>query len=146
MRRSLCLLAAMSVFAGVSRAAEKSWRPAEKWRGFNLLGMFQQSWGTPGFHEREFKAIHELGFNFVRLPMDYRLWIKNGDWDEIDEERVKLIDQAVAWGKQYNIHVQLCFHRAPGYTVAKPAEERDLFTDPEAQRVCCKHWAFFAKR
>ena len=146
MRRSLCLLAAMSVFAGVSRAAEKSWRPAEKWRGFNLLGMFQKSWGTPGFHEREFKAIHELGFNFVRLPMDYRLWIKNGDWDEIDEERVKLIDQAVAWGKQYNIHVQLCFHRAPGYTVAKPAEERDLFTDPEAQRVCCKHWAFFAKR
>jgi hypothetical protein len=56
------------------------------------------------------------------------------------------VDQAVAWGKQHGLHVQLCFHRAPGYTVAKPPEPRDLFTDAEALRVCGKHWAFFARR
>ena len=37
-------------------------------------------------------------------------------------------------------------HRCPGYTVARPREEHDLFTDPEAQRVCAQHWAYFAKR
>ncbi|MBO7654549.1 MAG: cellulase family glycosylhydrolase [Kiritimatiellae bacterium] len=142
--RILCVMTLLA--AGVAGAAEKSWRPPEKWRGFNLLGLFSKEWRNAGYQEREFKAIHDLGFNFVRLPMDYRIWIKGDDWDQIDEEKIKLVDQAVAWGKQYGIHVQLCFHRAPGYTVAKPSEARDLFTDPEAQRVCCKHWAFFAKR
>lgn len=134
------LFAAAGVWAG------QPWRPAERWRGFNLLGMFYDHGQAPGFEERDFREIHELGFNFVRLPMDYRFWIKDKAWDVIDEERVKPIDQAIAWGKRYRVHTQLCFHRAPGYTVAKPAEARDLFTDPEAQRVCALHWAFFARR
>ncbi len=142
--RVLIILAATMVWS-LSAIAEE-WRPAERWRGFNLLGMFMD-WGQqPGFDEFDFQVMREWGFNFARLPMDYRFWIKNKNWDEIDEDRIKLIDQAVAWGEKYHIHVQLCFHRAPGYTVAKPPEQKDLFTDSEAQRVCCKHWAFFAKR
>ena len=90
--------------------------------------------------------ISNLGFNFVRLPMDYRIWIKNQDWNQIDEAAFPEIDRAVEWGAKYGIHVCLNFHRAPGYTVAKPKETRDLWTDPEAQQVCARHWAFFAKR
>ena len=44
------------------------------------------------------------------------------------------------------MHVSFNFHRAPGFTVAKPAEARSLWTDAEAQRVCALHWAAFAKR
>jgi aryl-phospho-beta-D-glucosidase BglC (GH1 family) len=121
-------------------------RPTVRWRGFNLLGMFMKG-ATPGhFEEEDFQMIRDLGFNFVRLPLDYRFWMKDGDWEQIDEEKIKPIDQAVAWGKQYGIHVHLSFHRAPGYTVARPPEERNLFKDEEALRVCAKHWAYFAKR
>ena len=124
--RVLIILAATMVWS-LSAIAEE-WRPAERWRGFNLLGMFMD-WGQqPGFDEFDFQVMREWGFNFARLPMDYRFWIKNKNWDEIDEDRIKLIDQAVAWGEKYHIHVQLCFHRAPGYTVAKPPEQKDLFT------------------
>ena len=99
-------------------------RPTVRWRGFNLLGMFMKG-ATPGqFEEEDFQMIRDLGFNFVRLPLDYRFWMKDGDWEQIDEEKIKAIDQAVAWGKQYGIHVHLAFHRAPGYTVAKPPEKR----------------------
>jgi len=121
-------------------------RPSVRWRGFNLLGMFINHGQTPHFEEEDFKLISELGFNFVRLPMDYRFWIKDKDWTVIDDERLVPVDQAVAYGKKYGLHVQLCFHRAPGYTVAKPPEPRDLFTDPEALRVCSMHWAHFARR
>ena len=38
------------------------------------------------------------------------------------------------------------FHRAPGYTVANPKEKTDLWTDPETQKICAMHWAFFARR
>ena len=90
--------------------------------------------------------ISKLGFNFVRLPMDYRFWIKDGDWEQFDEATLQEIDQAVAWGGKYGIHVAINFHRAPGYTVASPPEKTSLWTDPETQRVCAKHWAMFARR
>ena len=44
------------------------------------------------------------------------------------------------------MHISHNFHRAPGFTVAQPAEARSLWTDEKAQRVCALHWAAFAKR
>lgn len=125
-----------------------------RWTGFNLLGMFRKPADvsnvdprSPGcFAEDDFRWIHEWGFNFARLPLDYRFWIKDGDWSAIDESKVKSIDEAIDFGAKWNVHVQLCFHRAPGYCVNKPEEPKNLFRDEEAYRVCARHWAFFARR
>jgi hypothetical protein len=119
-------------------------RQLPRWRGFNLLEKFNRDHQQP-YHEEDFRLISRLGFNFVRLPLDYRCWI-SGDWERIDDSALADIDQAIAWGQQYHVHVCLNFHRAPGYTVAEPPEKADLWTDTEAQRVCAKHWALFARR
>jgi aryl-phospho-beta-D-glucosidase BglC (GH1 family) len=147
------MLGLVSTGMGAETAAEPS-APLPKasadqlplWRGFNLLEKFNRTRNTEGFRESDFRIIHELGFNFVRLPMDYRTWIVDGDWTRFDEQSLREIDQAVAWGGQYGIHVSINFHRAPGYTVARPGEAKSLWTDPEAQRVCAMHWAMFARR
>jgi hypothetical protein len=117
-----------------------------RWRGFNLLEKFWQPSGNKPFLEEDFRLISRLGFNFVRLPMDYRLWIKDNDWGKFNEDVLREIDRAVEYGRRHHVHVCLNFHRAPGYTVAKPAEARSLWTDPEARRVCALHWATFARR
>ena len=123
-------------------------RPSVRWRGFNLLEMFIKGKNAMPreFRESDFRMMHEWGFNFARLPMDYRFWIVDGDWEKIDESSVEYIDRAIALGRKWGVHVQVCMHRCPGYTVARPREDHDLFTDPEAQRVCALHWAYFAKR
>ena len=142
-------LLAGDVFAQPATAADlPDASPAHlpRWRGFNLLEKFHVEWNNHPFVEADFQIIHELGFNFVRLPMDYRIWIKDGDWNAFDEEQLRQIDQAVQWGKQYSIHVCINFHRAPGYTVASPPEATSLWTDAETQQVCAKHWAAFARR
>jgi endoglucanase len=90
------------------------------------------------FEERDFEWLAELGFNFVRLPMDYRMWTEEGDWTRFR--------RAVDLGTRHGVHVCLNFHRAPGYTVAKPAEEKSLWSDNEALRVCGLHWGRFAER
>ncbi len=136
--------------AGMAMAAERalpdaSWDRLPRWRGFNLLEKFNVGKNEP-FREEDFRLIAELGFNFVRLPMDYRCWIVDGDWRRLREDTLKEIDQAIAYGRRYGIHVCLNFHRAPGYTVASPAEKKSLWTDPEAQEVCAMHWGAFAKR
>jgi len=117
-----------------------------RWRGFNLLEKFSKDWSNKPFVEEDFKLISELGFTFVRLPLDYRIWTRNGDWTTFDENVFRDIDRAVEWGHKYRVHVCINLHRAPGYCVNPPKERLDLWTNPEAQRVCAIHWAFFAKR
>ncbi len=148
MRRVLSILTLILFLTTPVVAAElpaASWDKLPRWRGFNLLEKFMVHNNQP-FVEKDFEMIRDLGFNFVRLPMDYRCWIVDGDWEKFDEKTLAEIDQAVAWGQQYDIHVNLNFHRAPGYTVAYPQEKTSLWTDVETQRVCAKHWAMFAKR
>ena len=147
----LFTVCAAATVAAEQSPAQHQWLPATpeklpRWRGFNLLEKFYRSGERKPFLEEDFRLISKLGFNFVRLPMDYRLWIKNDNWEEFDEATLLEIDQAVAWGAKYGIHVLINFHRAPGYTVARPPEKTSLWTDPTTQSVCAKHWAMFARR
>ncbi len=140
-------LASKSADAVESKLPEATWQKLPRWRGFNLQGLFmKEDWCEGQFTETDFQYISEWGFNFVRLPMDYRFWIKDGDWRVFDEETLAKIDKAVEWGKKYDLHVMINFHRAPGYTIASPREPRNLWTDKEAQEVCALHWRTFAKR
>lgn len=121
-------------------------RKLPRWRGFNLLNKFNQEWSNRSFEEQDFEWIAELGFNFVRLPMDYRVWTNPDNPYRLREEELREIDRAVRFGEKYKLHVQLNFHRAPGYTVASPPEPLNLWKDEEAQKICMHHWAQFAKR
>jgi aryl-phospho-beta-D-glucosidase BglC (GH1 family) len=118
------------------------------WRGFNLLEKFtQRKEGNPPFLEDDFRMIADFGFNFVRLPMSYLCWTDRNDWTRLSrEEELKHIDQAVEFGRRHKIHVNLNFHRAPGYCVNPPKEPRDLWTDDTALEVCSQHWAAFSRR
>ena len=76
---------------GADKAKTADWTPPERWRGFNLLGMFRcPTFGLASdprvdghFVEWEFKALHEWGFNFARLPLDYRILMKEDSWTSI---------------------------------------------------------------
>jgi endoglucanase len=138
-------VAASGSAAEESRLPEPSPRKLPRWRGFNLLEMFFVGGDRP-FREQDFAWIAELGFNFVRLPLDYRCWADRNDWKKLREDVLKRLDQAVELGRKHQVHVQMNFHRAPGYTVAQPPEARSVWTDAEAQDVCALHWNHFARR
>lgn len=144
--RTLFFFLIVCIVADLSTA--DVYKPEKRWRGFNLMGMFiKGSRMSPGhFPEEDFRQIHELGFNFVRLPLDYRFWIKDGNWELINEDALKPVDDAIKLAQKYNIHVMINFHRAPGCTVAKPPEKLNVFKDPEALRVCVMHWGLVAER
>jgi aryl-phospho-beta-D-glucosidase BglC (GH1 family) len=130
--------------AQTAKLPEPLYNKLPRWRGFNLLEKFNGQ--NRRFLESDFQWIHDFGFDFVRLPMDYRAWIVDGDWKKINDKVLEDVDEAVKLGEKYGIHVHMNFHRAPGYTVAQPAEPKSVWTDPEAREVCALHWATFAKR
>jgi endoglucanase len=116
-----------------------------RWRGFNLLEKFNGPYNQP-YREEDFDLIAKWGFDFVRLPMDYRAWTDPDDPKRFKEEVLKEIDRAVEMGRRRGIHVNLNFHRAPGYCVNPPAEKLDLWTQPEALDLAGYHWGRFAAR
>lgn len=145
--KSAALLASAAVIPNVLEAEtlpDASWKKLPRWRGFNLLEKFH-TYNNP-FREDDFRMIHDLGFNFVRLPMDYRVWTVDGDPRKFNEKVLSEIDAAVEYGQKYGIHTMINFHRAPGYTVAKPAEAKSVWEDAETLSLCAEHWRTFAKR
>jgi endoglucanase len=110
------------------------------------LGMFVMN--SPGyFVEEDFQLISDLGFDFVRLPMNYTFWIDYDDPFEINESKLDRVDQAVRWGEKYGIHVNIAFHRGPGFSVARDrVEPFDLWRDREALEAFQLHWTVFARR
>jgi endoglucanase len=116
-----------------------------RWRGFNLLEKFTASRNAP-YREQDFAMMAEWGFDFVRLPCSYHCWSSPDDWLNIDDNKLKDIDQAIEFGQRYGIHVNINFHRAPGYCVNPPAEPKDLWTDQSALDATAFHWRHFATR
>jgi endoglucanase len=117
-----------------------------RWRGFNLLDMFTMR-SRADFAEDDFRWMQEWGFDFVRLPMCYRLWTVDGDDYKINEAMLEKLDRAVDLGQKYNIHVNLNFHRGPGYSVnAEFNEPHNLWKDQTALDAFVFHWTLLAKR
>jgi len=126
-----------------------------RWRGFNLQGRFAwpgHPYDGPAFDEFDFATMADWGFDFARLPLSYWAWGSRDDWSVIREEPLKRIDKAVDLGKQHNIHININFHRIPGYCInQRELEPADLFTGTAPQRkealnAAKFHWQAFAKR
>lgn len=120
-------------------------RKLPRWRGFNLLEKFNGN-NNQAYLETDFQMMADWGFDFTRLPMSYHCWSKPENWLVMDESVLKEIDQAVEYGRKYKIHVNLNFHRIPGYCVNPPAEPLDLWKDEKALDAATFHWQRFAKR
>ena len=137
-----------------------------KWYGFNLLEYFSTDpdWmkyfpfkNDGMFLEDDFRWIRDWGFNWVRLPMDYRFWTEPQDLLKIREDKVVPIDRAIHLGEKYGIHVNLCLHRAPGYCILDTMDEAltgihitkeksSVYTDPKMLDAFVYQWTYFADR
>jgi len=150
-------LGASRIELGAQQASRPSGEPVDathipRWKGFNLQEMF--GWGRKPqpFCELDFELMATWGFNFARLPLSYWNWSTRTDWMTINDEPLKYIDQAIELGRQYGIHINLCFHRIPGYCVnGADQEPMLLFHGPTENRrralsAAVHHWRHFAKR
>ncbi|HOW40472.1 MAG TPA: cellulase family glycosylhydrolase [Bacteroidales bacterium] len=127
------------------------YRFSREHKGFNLLGKYDIGWSDNGFTEEEFAIVKDLGFNFVRLPLDYRTYTQSGNWDVFIEDKLAEIDKALEYADNYGVHVCICLHRAPGYCVNPaanlPANQNiDLWSDATAQKAFLNHWEYLSRR
>ncbi len=132
-----------------------------RWRGFNLLEYFQAldrgSRSSCMINEDECRWISDWGFDYIRIPMDYWLWldvdyrdtrsITPDDVYKIKESTLETVDRTIDIGRKYGLHVTLNFHRAPGYCINNAEREPFiLWSDKRAEEAFIFHWGIFAKR
>jgi endoglucanase len=153
----------LAASAGLGAAAQLHGAPKNalpRWRGFNLLYYFQaMQWdgARVTIPEEDFRMIADLGFDFVRIPMDYWFW-SDPTWiktkkltpdgtGKINEQMLEGVDRIVEYGRKYSLHVSLNLHRAPGYCINDNEREPfSLWTDRTAEDVFTLHWEMLAKR
>src|SRR4051794_36382972 len=126
-------------------SSEPSSRQLPRWRGFNLLEKFGHQ-HKAAFRESDFDLIAKWGFDFVRLPLSYRCWASEEKPREMNEKELADVDEAVRLCRQRRIHVNVNFHRIPGYCVNPPKETRSIWTDESVLDDAAWMWGAFAKR
>lgn len=153
---------------GLAEGWSETLSPAKNpaWFGFNLLEYFSTDpdwmkyfpYKDDGlFQENDFRWMLDWGFNFVRLPMDYRFWTDPNDLMKINEKNVEPIDRAIRLGEKYGIHVNICLHRAPGECILDgmdaaltgihiTEEKTSVYEDPHTLEAFVHQWTYFADR
>jgi endoglucanase len=127
------------------------WKKLPPWYGFNLPDKMKATSQTARrpYRTSDFDSIASWGFNFVRLPLDYRIWtVRPGVYDEA---MLRQIDAAVEMGRDRGIHVNLALFGAPGRRYPDALSESiDLWADGpcgvEARRQFGEQWRMFALR
>jgi aryl-phospho-beta-D-glucosidase BglC (GH1 family) len=164
-RRHLLKNAALAAAALPAAAAPYAPRTAQtalpRWRGFNLLDLFQALPVTGRYpaptSEEECKWMRDWGFNFIRIPVDYWFWIDTNwldtktltadDMFKIRESGFETLDRLVEMGRRYGLHVNINLHRAPGYCINNNEREpANLWKDPRAEEAFTYHWEVLARR
>lgn len=118
--------------------------------GFNFLWMFSKNKKNKKPqppNEKELDLVKKMGFNFVRVPTDYRFWIKDDNYFDPDEKILEYIDSYLEACHKRDLHLNLNIHRAPGYCINRnDLETHNLWQDKIAQKAFIYQWETFSER
>jgi endoglucanase len=117
--------------------------------GFNFQWMYvwQEGKKPEEADERALEFLAEMGFNFVRIPLDYRFWTDDFEYFQPDESVLAYLDSYLKACQERGIHLSINLHRAPGYCINRNDLERDnLWQDQLAQDAFIYQWEMFSKR
>ncbi|KXL52905.1 cellulase (glycosyl hydrolase family 5) [Anaerotignum neopropionicum] len=132
------------------------------WNGYILenkisVNFESENWWneyTPGpyyFLEDEIKYLNENGFNCARVLYSLSFLGNPSNPDEINVSQLEQLDELIAWGAKYNIHIMLSITGVPNKWNTSWEEEgvqsNDIiFTDGKIQALFTAYWDLLAKR
>jgi endoglucanase len=107
---------------------------------------YQQNYIT----REDIRFIKRSGFNSVRVPFSYRLFVTEAMPAKLEGEGYRLLDDVVAWCRQENLYVILDMHAAPGGQTGDNIDDSwgypFLFESAESQDLIVNIWRKLAAR
>ena len=117
--------------------------------GFNFLWMYTKHRPTDRAampNQKQLDFLAEEGFNFVRLPTDYRYFVSDEETFTPDEKNLEILDTYIKECADRGLHFNFCLHRAPGYCINQPYAKENLWQSETMQDRFVTMWLRFAER
>jgi endoglucanase len=98
----------------------------------------------------DIRFIKKSGFNSVRVPFSYRLFISEAAPAKLEGEGYRLLDDVISWCKKEGLYVILDMHAAPGGQTGDNIDDSwgypFLFESAESQELTVNIWRKIAER
>jgi aryl-phospho-beta-D-glucosidase BglC (GH1 family) len=92
----------------------------------------------------DIRFIKSAGYNHVRIPFNYRLFVTEGDQPMLQGPGYELLQRVVDWCREAGLYVMLDMHGAPGGQTGDNIDDSFgypfLFDSPEAQQLTIGVW------
>lgn len=115
----------------------------DEWENYNAGGLY--------FCEEEIRYLAENGFNCARVLYSFTFLSDPNDVYSINLSELEQLDELIAWGMKYNIHILLSITGLPGMWGVGTSEENvgtnnAVFIDPAMQEAFTRYWAMLSQR
>jgi endoglucanase len=98
----------------------------------------------------DIRFIKQAGFNSVRIPFSYRLFVSGGEPQQLEGPGYELLDRVVDWCRKEGLLVILDMHAAPGGQTGDNIDDSwgypFLFESAESQDLTINIWRKIAAR
>ena len=112
--------------------------------GEDEAGRFWKSYRQNYITAEDIQFIRKAGFNSIRVPFNYRLFVTNDDPRRLDGIGYELLDRVVNWAKREELYVVLDMHAAPGGQTGDNIDDSwgypFLFDSAESQELTVRIW------
>lgn len=109
-------------------------------------GYRNYGFATPGFTEQDVKNVSDLGFNFLRVPLNTKFFFANADVNQPAIQYWENLDELISWGIQYKVHISLVVCETYGHNCTYTKEESTLFQNQQQMDLFVTFWDTVAKR
>ena len=123
----------------------------EELAGTNYAEIFWHKYRENYVNKSDIMQMAQLGYNSVRIPLHYRLFMEEGSSLQWKEEGFKILDKCIQWCEEAGIYAFLDLHAAPGGQTGRNIDDSendapDLFLKEQNEEKCVALWVELARR
>lgn len=111
---------------------------------------FWREWQEQYITRADIRLIKRSGFNSVRVPLNWRLFVSADAPFRMEGAGWRLLDNVIGWCRDAQLYVVIDLHGAPGGQTGTNIDDSRgrplLFDDPAAQRLTIELWKELARR
>ncbi len=129
---------------------DAAWNSLPKWNGVTVGNLQEYGFEYDGqpqvFSREDMENISNLGFNFVRVPLDTRIFFDGDDPGKVHLEKLVNLDELISWGAEYGTHVCVDVHSSFGFATDGDNTNDTIWENTEEQEIFLSFWDMLAER
>lgn len=119
--------------------------------GTEYAKKFWPQWYRNHLSKDDIKAMAELGYNSIRLPLNARAFLAEEPGYHWNQDSFEMLDDVINWCEEYGLYAILDMHAVPGGQTGLKCDDGlestpRFYLEQESKERCIRLWEKFAER